>query len=188
MFEKALERILVTRKSPVLTADDFARMYEAHAKAVFNYCLFRVGDRATAEDLTAATFERVWRNRHRYDPEQANFTTWLFTIARHLIIDQQRCDSQRTFLALDEQQPGEKPSPENQIEKSEQLSRLQVLVQTLPDQERELIVLKFGIGMTNQQISEVLEKSETAVGSAIYRIMQKLRQEWEITDVEKTGS
>lgn len=185
MFGKALDRILVTRKAPVLTADDFARLYDAHAHAVFNYCLFRVGNRAVAEDLTADTFERVWRNRHRYDPEQARFTTWLFTIARHLIIDQQRRHSQRTFVVLDEQQLSEKPLPEKQIEQAEQLSRLQLLVQTLPDHEHELIVLKFGIGMTNQQIGEVVQKSETAVGSAIYRVMQKLRQEWEITDVEK---
>jgi len=188
MFGKALERLSVTRKSFVFTADDFARLYEAHAKAVFNYCLFRVGERAKAEDLTADTFERVWRNRHRYDPEQASFTTWLFTIARHLVIDELRRHSQRTFVALDEQQPGEKPLPEKQIEQAERLSQLRLLLQTLPDHEHELLVLKFGIGMSNQQIGEVLEKSETAVGSAIYRVMQKLRQEWETVYVEKAGS
>jgi RNA polymerase sigma-70 factor (ECF subfamily) len=187
MFGKAIERWLVTRKAPVLTADDFARLYEVHAKAVFNYCLFRIGDRTTAEDLTADTFERVWRNRHRYDPEQASFSTWLFTIARNLIIDQQRRNSQRTFAALgelDRQQSGGKPSPEKQVEQAEQLSRLQMLVQTLPDHEQELLVLKFGVGMTNQQIGEVLQKSETAVGSAIYRVMQKLRQQWKKAHVE----
>lgn len=70
------------RQSATTDAEDFSALYRRHLDAVFNYCLFRVGDRAVAEDLTAEAFERAWRARDRYRPERAAFSTWLFTIVR----------------------------------------------------------------------------------------------------------
>jgi RNA polymerase sigma-70 factor, ECF subfamily len=188
MFEISIKRLFSSRESYNLTAGDFAHLYESHAKMILNYCLFRVGDRTTAEDITADAFERAWQHRQRYCPDQASFKTWLLTITRHLIIDWQRKNSHQTLVALDEQQPSNKMLPEAEIEQAEQLSHLYLLVQTLPDHERELIALKFGAGLTNRKIGEILHKSETAVGSAIYRTMQKLRQQWEVPHVEKSDA
>ena len=53
------------------------------------------------------------------------------------------------------------------------------LLHTLDPPEQELIALKFGAGMTNREIGQVIGKSETAVGSALYRLMQKLRIKWD---------
>jgi len=52
------------------------------------------------------------------------------------------------------------------------------LIRSLEPREQELITLKFGAGMTNREIAQLLDKSETAIGSAIHRIMQKLRTKW----------
>jgi RNA polymerase sigma-70 factor (ECF subfamily) len=73
------------------------------------------------------------------------------------------------------------PSPEAQIEETEQQARLRRLVRSLDQSEQELIALKFGAGMTNRDIAPVLGKTETAVGSAVYRVMQKLRAQWQDT-------
>ena len=56
--------------------------------------------------------------------------------------------------------------------------QLRQLIRLLEQHEQELIALKFGAGMTNREIAQLLDKSETATGSAIYRIMQKLRMKW----------
>jgi RNA polymerase sigma-70 factor (ECF subfamily) len=175
MFRRRLNR---------LTDDEFARLYEAHLDAVFSYCLFRVADRPLAEDLTADTFEQAWRDRRRYNPEQAGFTTWLFAIARHRIIDCQRRQGRRMLLSLDGQQEDETPLPEAQVAREERFARLYNLVHMLPDEQQELIALKFGAGLNNRRIAELLNKNESAVGSAVYRIMQKLRQQWEVENVE----
>jgi RNA polymerase sigma-70 factor, ECF subfamily len=188
MFEKSIKSLFSSPESSNLTAGDFAHLYKSHARMILNYCLFRVGDRAIAEDITADAFERAWQHRQRYCPDQASFKTWLLTITRHLIIDWQRKNSHQTLVALDEQQPSNQTLPEAEIEQAEQLSRLRFLIQTLPDDERELIALKFGAALTNRKIGEILHKSETAVGSAIYRIMQKLRQQWEVPHVEKSDA
>lgn len=172
------DHLLIARKLPIKEAEPFATLYREHMAAVFNYCLFRVGDRTIAEDLTADTFERAWRARRRYRPERAAFNTWLFTIARRVVTDWQRRQVRRRWVGLSDDQSDGGPSPEAQIEETEQQAELRRLVQTLEPSEQELIALKFGAGMTNRDIAPVLGKSETAIGSAIYRIMQKLRAQW----------
>lgn len=173
-----LGKFLTGRVAQATEAEVFAELYRAHTYAVFNYCLFRVNDSAVAEDLTADTFERAWRARHAYQAERANFNTWLFTICRHVVTDWQRRQQRRPVTALDERHVDSHPSPEAQVAALEQQQQLRCLLQTLNPDDQELIALKFGAGLTNRHIAQLTGKSETAVGSALYRIMQKLRTRW----------
>lgn len=175
MFEIAIIR----PKGLVVDRETFADLYQKYTTAVFNYCLFRVNDPVVAEDLTADIFERAWRARRRYRVERAEFSTWLFTIARRRVTDWQRQQSRRPWLRLDERQPDETASPETVIEESEQQVRLRRLVSQLEPHEQELIALKFGAGMTNRAIAHLIDKGESAVGSALHRAMKKLRVQWE---------
>lgn len=176
-----LDKLIRSGQTSVIDEEVFAHLYRNHLQGVFNYCLFRVSRPAVAEDLTADTFERAWRARHRYRPEQAGFSTWLFTIARRVVTDWQRRQSRRSLTELDEEQPDAALSPELRVEESEAQIRLRRLIQTLRLPEQELIALKFGAGLSNGEIGRITGKSETAVGSAIYRVMQKLRARWDET-------
>jgi RNA polymerase sigma-70 factor (ECF subfamily) len=137
-----------------------------------------VSDRQVAEDLTADVFERAWRARGRYRSDLATFGTWLFTIARRVVADWQRHRARHALIKLSEQQPGSAPSLETRLEESEEQRRLRQLIQTLPPHEQELIALKFGAGMNNREIAKIIDKSETAVGSSLHRLMKKLRAQW----------
>jgi RNA polymerase sigma-70 factor, ECF subfamily len=66
---------------------DFERLYRAELPGIYNFFRYRVGDGPLAEDLTADTFEKAWRNRNRYRYDLAAFSTWLFTIARRVAQD-----------------------------------------------------------------------------------------------------
>ena len=57
---------------------DWAAIYEELLPRVYHYFCLRMGDRLEAEDLTAATFERAWRDRERYRTDLGTFTNWLF--------------------------------------------------------------------------------------------------------------
>lgn len=175
-------RVASTSRASATTeceADTFARLYQQHTHALFNYCLYRVGDPAVAEDLTADTFERAWRARHRYNPRRAQFSTWLFTIARRVVIDWQRRQARRPTAELSADLANPRPGPHTLAEEAEEQRRLLRLVRVLSPDDRELIALKFGAGMTNRQIAKVLRKSETAIGSAVYRLVRRLRRQWE---------
>jgi RNA polymerase sigma-70 factor, ECF subfamily len=177
-----MEKTLMGQPAARVVTDNFADLYHAHIGAVYNYCLFRVGEISVAEDLTADTFERAWRARGRYDAERSEFATWLFSIARHVVADWQRQRTRRPLVALEEQHPDHRPSPESQVEAAESTEHLRRLVLALPPHEQELVALKFGAGMTNRQIATLMDKGESAIGSALHRVMQKLR-----ADVQRTG-
>lgn len=179
MLEHAADDAMPRHTSSTLDRTKFTELYQVHLTAVFNYCLFRTGERAIAEDLTADTFERAWRARGRFESDRVDATPWLFTIARRVVIDYQRRRARRPLIALNDRQSDFEPLPEAQVESAERLAHLQHLILALDSHEQELIALKFGAGMSNRQIARTLRKNESAIGSAIYRIMQKLRARWE---------
>src|SRR6185295_9261766 len=79
---------------------DWNAVFAEELPRVYNFFRYRVGDRATAEDLTSAAFEKAWRARDRYRRERAAVSTWLLAIARNVAIDYFR--RPRLEVALDD--------------------------------------------------------------------------------------
>src|ERR1041384_1901866 len=78
----------------------FELLLTRHRKPVYNFILRFVGDKETAEDLLQEAFMRVIRGAEAYK-RQAKFTTWLYTIARNLCVDQTRRRKHRKHASLD---------------------------------------------------------------------------------------
>lgn len=112
-------------------------------------------------------------------PDRAAFSTWIFTIARRVTTDWLRRRARRPVAQLHEQHPDADPDPESWLEDHEQQERLRALLYQLESSDQEYIALKFGAGMTNREIARLMGKSESAVGSAIHRVMGKLRDQWQ---------
>ena len=156
-------------------------LYASILPRVYNYFRYRVGDGPVAEDLTAATFEKAWRARGRYRRDKAAFSTWLFTIARNVATDHYR--RQRATVPLDAiaTRPGGE-SVEDTVQLRDELERLGTLLEDLPARERELISLKYGAGLTNRSIARLTGLSESNVGTILYRVVRRLRAQWEIEE------
>jgi RNA polymerase sigma-70 factor (ECF subfamily) len=157
---------------------DWDVLYADTMPRVYNFFRYRVGDGPVAEDLTAATFERAWRARARYRRDKAAFSTWLFAIARNIATDHYR--RERATVALDvlSAQSGG-PSVEETAQRRDELERLGALLAQLPARERELVSLKYGAGLTNRSIARLTGLSESNVGTILYRVVRRLRAEWE---------
>src|SRR5688572_31095066 len=69
---------------------DWEAVYAEQLPRVYNYLRYRTGHEALAEDLTSRTFEKAWRDRHRYQRNLAGYATWLLRIARNVAIDHLR--------------------------------------------------------------------------------------------------
>jgi RNA polymerase sigma-70 factor (ECF subfamily) len=175
-------RIPFGRSTPPLDAAAFTELYQAHLAAVFNYCLFRVGDRQLAEDLAADAFGLAWRARGRYRPDQAGFATWVLAIARNAVVDCQRRNGRHPMVALPMDLPDDAPLPDTAVEAADERARLKAMIATLPEADQDLIALKFGAGLPNRQIGELVGRSEGAVGVALHRLVRKLRASWEMSD------
>ncbi len=155
----------------------FAELYEQYLPRVFRYISYRLGSVQLAEDLTSGVFEKALTGFSSYRSDKASFSTWLLSIARHIVIDHYRVSGRRQTIPLEEatEMSSESASPEEEAVRKEELQRLQTCLAGLPQQEQEIISLKFGAEMSNRQIAGMLSLSESNVGTIIYRTVRKLR-------------
>lgn len=158
---------------------DWEAMYWQLLPRIYNYHRYRVGNNATAQDLTSATFVRAWRFRHKYNHELGKFEAWLFTIARNVAMDYLRAQSPEGIsidtlydLAYDQ-------GVEQEIQKRLAFAELHHQLTQLSTREQEIIALKFGADMTNRAIAQALDISESNIGTILYRTMRKLREQLE---------
>jgi RNA polymerase sigma factor (sigma-70 family) len=86
-------------RSPRIAADALEALYRQHVRAVYAFFSYSA-DRQTAEDLTAATFERVVRSWARFDATRASEQAWIFAIARNVLIDHMRRQRHRVGPSL----------------------------------------------------------------------------------------
>ncbi len=157
---------------------DWDAVYAEQLPRVYNFFRYRFGPSVDAEDLTARTFEKAWRSRHRYQRDLASFATWVLAIARNVAVDHVR--GRRAFLPLDAAASVAAPAgtPEDEAVHGSDAARLAALLAALPERERDLLALKYGADMTNRAIARVTGLSESNVGTIVHRAVQTLRARW----------
>src|SRR5512145_1276541 len=125
--------------APAVPAEavDWDTVYREEMPRVFNYFRYRGFDRATAEDLTSAAFEKAWRARDRYRRDRAAVSTWLLAIARNVATDHLR--QSRMLVELEDDAVRQEETPETAAIAAADRRRLRALLNELPERERELI-------------------------------------------------
>jgi RNA polymerase sigma-70 factor, ECF subfamily len=155
---------------------------------IYNFIRYRVVDDALAEDLTATTFEKAWKARERYRGDLSAFSTWLFTIARNTATDHFRLLrhdlplESAAYLAHAFSRPVEEV-----VQDEDDLMRLSLLLDGLEAREREIIALKYGAELTNRAIADLLNLSESNVGTIVHRLVQRLRMKWKEIQTDEPG-
>jgi len=173
------EQVLARRLAPWAAAEpDWDQVYAEQLPRVFNFFRYRVGNAADAEDLTARTFEKAWRARHRYRRDVAGFSTWLLTIARNVAIDHLRAHKRHEPLDAAADVASASVTPEQRAAHHSDAERLAGLLATMPARERELIAMKYGAEMTNRTIARATGLSESNVGTILHRAVESLRVRW----------
>ena len=160
--------------------EDFERLYEEHAQALFAFLAYRTGERTSAEDLLAETFERALRARRRFDRRKGSEKTWLYTIALNCLRDRQRRAAAER-RAIERSQPaegaeGEGDRTDERIERRDELERGMA---GLSEPEREAIALRFGGELTLKEIAKLTGDPMTTVEGRVYRALRKLKDSLE---------
>ncbi|GIX36296.1 MAG: RNA polymerase sigma factor [Lysobacteraceae bacterium] len=157
----------------------FDRLYQRFRKPLFGFLLRGIGDRALAEECFQDVWMRVIDARHRYRPE-ARFSTWLFQIAHHRMVDLWR--RQRPQTSLEEREEAglalvsTQPAPAEATAACQQRRRLQQALAALPDEQRTALLLRLGQGMSWDEIGEVTGAGRETVKSRLRYAMDKLRR------------
>jgi len=147
----------------------FAELYEINFDRVYAYVLHRVRDRDLAEDLTAEVFHQALANLARFEWRGAPFAAWLIRIAANAIADRFQSAAVRHETATDTL---EQAGAEDEIERRAMLFKL---VDSLPEDQRLVIVRRFVDQRSVREIAEELGRSEGAVKQLQFRALQALR-------------
>ncbi len=151
-----------------------ADLYEQTRSAVYSYALSILKNKADAEDVLQDTYLQLWQSAGSYRA-QGKPLAWMFTIARNLAFTRLR--EQKRLAAAPEDWSelfaGEAP------ETCEDRLTLTLLMETLSDEERQIVVLHAVAGLRHREIAHLLKRSLPAVLSRYSRAMKKLRGAWE---------
>jgi RNA polymerase sigma-70 factor, ECF subfamily len=180
-----MERV-ISRKASLLPVQTrrrdrttFEELYTTYLPKVYNYVRYRVSDVDVAEDITAAIFERALTRLHTYRSDRGAFSTWLFTIARHVISNHLR-DRERKpeMCSLNSLPPLSTTdlSPEQTVIEAEQLQHVQRCMQRLPERQQDVLALKFGSGLSYKEIAQTMKIKPNYVGVLLHRAVRALRQ------------
>jgi RNA polymerase sigma-70 factor (ECF subfamily) len=129
-------------------------------------------------------FEKALTKFEGFNPRKASFSTWIFTIARNTVIDHYRVYRKHEDIVedIEKKVTVQFPSPEDDAIKTENTKKLRQFIARLNKREQEAIILKYSNGMSNREIGEVLNLTESNVGSILCRTIRKLRDsfvEWQ---------
>lgn len=158
------------------------RLIEQYQYRLFRYLVYLTANRERAEDFFQETWIRVLERGYQYDG-QSKFETWLFSIARHLVIDWQRQKKAQSLDSLLEPEIGapvefadsENPSPLSLVLTREEASVVQTSLARVPVIHREVLLLRFQEDMPLADIASVLGVPLATVKSRLYRGLENLR-------------
>ena len=158
------------------------RLIEQYQYRLFRYLLYLTANRERAEDFFQETWIRVMERGHQYDG-RSRFETWLFSIARHLVIDWSR---QKHARSLDELLDGDDNAPIEFADHSEasalsviltqeERATVQTSMERLPAIHREVLLLRFQEELPLGEIATILDVPLPTVKSRLYRGLEGLR-------------
>ena len=165
----------------------FAELVEKYKQPLFNFVFRTLRDETETEDVAQNTFLQVWKSRARYE-RTAKFSTWLFTIARNLCLNEIRRRSRHPAESLEETHAEHDDQPSRQYEDKkiflptetalhgELAQKIEEALAELPENQRTAILLCRQDELSYEEIAEVLDCSLSATKSLIHRGREYLKE------------
>jgi RNA polymerase sigma-70 factor, ECF subfamily len=168
----------------------FETLVGRHQRGIYNFILRSVRDQSRAEELLQEVFLRVVRAKDRYE-RTAKFTTWIYAIARNLCVDESRRARFRDHKSLDAKRPGRDGEeggtllsklPAADVPTDEAADapllrqRMSAAIDALPEDQREVFLLRQMSGLSFREIGETLGVPENTIKSRMRYALEKLRE------------
>jgi len=149
---------------------------DRHEKSLIRYALSILGDLDRARDVVQDSFLRLCKEK----PEklEGHVTQWLFRVCRNRALDMRRREGRMKLVTGDDVElRDQSPGPSALLQTKERLSRVEGLLAGLPENQRDVIRLKFQTGMSYREISDVTGLSVSNVGFLLHTAIKTLRKE-----------
>lgn len=159
-------------------AEAFGELYLQYLDAIYRYIYFRAGDAEEAEDLTEQVFLKAWEKLAEYQDFGHPFSSWLYRIAHNIVVDHHR--RQRPVVSITTAQ---RESPDSgqtglltHVIASEEMNALAAAISKLPDEQQQVLVLRFVEGLNHAEVARIMEKSDGACRMLQHRALAALNE------------
>jgi RNA polymerase sigma-70 factor (ECF subfamily) len=155
----------------------FEVLYRRYVDRVYSYAFYQLGDHHDAEDATERTFLAALRAIRSYRDEGATFRAWLFRIARNTVANAHRTRSRRRvepMTAIQGEPHAIDADPAGMAVRAEDARRVRAALADLPDDRRQVVLLRFVDGLSAREAGLVLDRSEGAVRVLLHRALRDL--------------
>lgn len=151
----------------------FAPLYERYVDQIFAYVFTLTRDRELSEDVTAATFAKAIEELPRFEWRGVPYSAWLYRVASNLVARNKR---RAGWLELDSRLASDDAGPLESIEGMERAEAVRAAVAHLPDDQRQVVVLRFAGDLRNREIAQIMDRSDGAVKLLTFRALTSLRK------------
>ena len=176
MTSKPADDEALLERAKAYDEEALAEIYDAYAARIYGYIYRRVGDRMLAESLAGEVFVRMLSAIRADQAWRSSFSGWLYRIAHNLVVDHYRRNPEEGEAPLDGQELATEGTPADALREKASRERLLSAVQRLTQLQQQVLVLRFGEGLTSRETAEVMDKSISAVEALQHRGLVSLRR------------
>jgi RNA polymerase sigma-70 factor (ECF subfamily) len=152
----------------------FGDLYSIYLDKIYRYIFYQVKDKMTAEDITEEVFIKAWKAIGSCKGKGKTFSSWLYRIAHNHLINTVR--SMQKFTSIEKVDLVDFTDPRQEIETNADYQDLIGKMTCLPQNQKQVIILKFIEGLDNREIGKIMGKSEGAIRVLQMRALAILRQ------------
>ncbi len=154
----------------------FAPLYRRYLDRVYGYAFYQLGDHHDAEDATERTFLAALRAIPSFRDEASTFRAWLFRIAHNTIANAHRTRARRRVEPLPDwfERPSPDADPARLVAMADELREVRHAIERMPDDRRQVILLRFVDELSTAEIADVLDRTPGAVRVLLHRSLRDL--------------
>jgi RNA polymerase sigma-70 factor (ECF subfamily) len=154
----------------------FATLYRRYLDRVYGYAFYQLGDHHDAEDATERIFLAALRALPGFRDRGSTFRAWLFRIAHNTIANAHRARSRRPAEPLPDwfERPAPDADPASLVAMADELHQVREAIVRMPDDRRQVILLRFVDELSTAEIAQVLDRSPGAVRVLLHRSLRDL--------------
>jgi len=152
----------------------FGKLYSIYLDRIYRYVFYQVKDKMTAEDITEDVFVKAWKAIGSCKGKGHTFSAWIYRIAHNHIINTLR--NTQKCVSIEIENIVEVSDPKLEVETTLDRQELMEVIAELPQNQRQVVILKFTEDLDNREIGQIMSKSEGAVRILQMRALTALRQ------------
>jgi RNA polymerase sigma-70 factor (ECF subfamily) len=155
---------------------EFDRLYRRYLDRVYTYAFYQLGDHHDAEDATERTFLAALAALPSFRDQGSTFRAWLFRIAHNTVANAHRTRARRRWQPFPDgfERAAPDADPAGLVARADEVREVLRALETLPEERRQVVLLRFADGLSSAEIGEVLGRSPGAVRVLLHRALREL--------------